>query len=157
MLLRAELRAAFRDRRARVNSIPDRLKVGKGVQTICIPRTWNASRLNVDEEACLAVMRRFRLKPRGEAANLALHKIAAEPLSLEDDCNLQGSGWEGDLEEMRTVRSNLFRSTRPCGLNFPALRIHRHVTMSESCWTGRLLFVMRFAWWFLQVRGTNGT
>ena len=62
--------------------------------------------VNIDEEACLAVMRRFRLKTKRDAVNFALRAIAAEPLSLDEARNLQGSGWEGDLEEMRTGQSD---------------------------------------------------
>ena len=61
--------------------------------------------VNIDDEACLAVMRRYCLKTKREAVNFALRAIAAEPLSLDEARNLRGSGWEGDLEEMRTGRT----------------------------------------------------
>lgn len=61
--------------------------------------------VNIDEEACLAVMRRYCLKTKRDAVNFALRAIAAEPLSLDEARNLRGSGWEGDLEEMRTGRT----------------------------------------------------
>ena len=61
--------------------------------------------VNIDEEACLAVMRRYCLKTKRDAVNFALRAIAAEPLSVEEARNLRGSGWEGDLEEMRAGRT----------------------------------------------------
>ena len=61
--------------------------------------------VNIDEEACLAVMRRYCLKTKRDAVNFALRAIAAEPLSVEEARNLRGSGWQGDLEEMRAGRT----------------------------------------------------
>ena len=64
------------------------------------------SRTNVDinDEACAAVMRRYRLASKREAVNLALRLLAAEPLHLDEARRLRGSGWVGDLEEMRRRR-----------------------------------------------------
>ena len=64
------------------------------------------SRTNVDitDEACAAVMRRYRLTSKREAVNLALGLLAAEPLRLDEARCLRGSGWVGDLEEMRRRR-----------------------------------------------------
>ena len=57
--------------------------------------------LNIDDEACAAVMHRYRLRTKREAVNFALRTLAAEPLGLDEARGLRGSGWEGDLEEMR--------------------------------------------------------
>ena len=67
---------------------------------------WCMARTNVDidEKACAAVMRRFRLRTKREAINFALRTLAAEPLSVESARKLRGSGWVGDLEAMRTDR-----------------------------------------------------
>jgi Arc/MetJ family transcription regulator len=61
--------------------------------------------IDIDDEACAAVMRRFRLDTKRDAVNLALRRVAAEPLPLEDARRLRGSGWDGDLEEMRVEQS----------------------------------------------------
>jgi Arc/MetJ family transcription regulator len=61
--------------------------------------------IDIDDEACAAVMRRFRLETKRDAVNLALRRLAAEPLTVEDARRLRGSGWDGDLEEMRAGRS----------------------------------------------------
>ncbi len=60
--------------------------------------------IDLDDEACAAVMQRFRLETKRDAVNLALRRLAAIPLDLEEARSLRGSGWEGDLEEMRTGR-----------------------------------------------------
>ncbi len=61
--------------------------------------------IDIDDEACLAVMKRFKLDTKREAVNLALRKLAAEPLDLDEARGLRGSGWEGDLDEMRAGRT----------------------------------------------------
>ena len=60
--------------------------------------------IDVDEDACRAVMERFHLASKRDAVNLALRRLAAEPLGLDDARRLRGSGWNGDLDEMRTGR-----------------------------------------------------
>lgn len=54
---------------------------------------------------CAEVMRRYHLTTKREAVNLALRLLAAEPLGLDEAKALRGSGWAGDLEEMRTSRT----------------------------------------------------
>ena len=66
---------------------------------------WMArTTIDIDEAACLAVMERFRLGTKGEAVNLALRRLAGEALDLDAARQLRGSGWEGDLDDMRTSR-----------------------------------------------------
>ncbi len=61
--------------------------------------------IDIDDEACDVVMQRYRLATKREAVNFALRTLAGEPLTLEKARRLRGSGWEGDLEEMRATRS----------------------------------------------------
>lgn len=61
--------------------------------------------LNVDDQACAEVMRRYRLTTKRDAVNFALRTLAAEPLDPDAARRLRGSGWDGDLEELRTGRS----------------------------------------------------
>jgi Arc/MetJ family transcription regulator len=61
--------------------------------------------IDIDDEACLAVMERFNLDSKRDAVNLALRRLAAEPLDLDDARRLRGSGWDGDLDEMRLGRN----------------------------------------------------
>jgi Arc/MetJ family transcription regulator len=60
--------------------------------------------IDIDEQACTVVMRRYGLGTKREAVNFALQELAAE-ISVEDARRLRGSGWEGDLEQMRAVRA----------------------------------------------------
>lgn len=65
------------------------------------------SRTNVDldDAACAVVMRRYHFSTKREAVNFALRTVAAEVLDVEDARRLRGSGWEGDLEELRAGRA----------------------------------------------------
>ncbi len=58
--------------------------------------------IDIDEDACRAVMERYHLSTKRAAVNLALRALAAEPLSLDAARRLRGSGWDGDLDRMRT-------------------------------------------------------
>jgi Arc/MetJ family transcription regulator len=60
--------------------------------------------IDIDDELCRQVMDRFHLTTKREAVNLALRHLAGEPLSVADARSLRGSGWEGDLDEMRSGR-----------------------------------------------------
>jgi Arc/MetJ family transcription regulator len=67
----------------------------------CMART----NIDIDEDLCRRVMARFNLATKREAVNLALRHLAAEPMSLDEARSLRGTGWEGDLDEMRASRS----------------------------------------------------
>ena len=66
----------------------------------CMART----NIDIDEDACAAVMARFHLSTKRQAVNLALRMVAAEPLGVEEARTLRGSGWDGDLNAMRATR-----------------------------------------------------
>ncbi len=61
--------------------------------------------IDIDEKACAAVMQRYQFATKRDAVNFALQSLAAEPLSMDEARSLRGSGWKGDLDEMRTKRS----------------------------------------------------
>lgn len=73
---------------------------------MCRVYAWCMARTNIDidDEACRVVMERFNLDSKRDAVNLALRRLAAEPLDLDDARGMRGSGWEGDLDELRTGR-----------------------------------------------------
>ena len=64
----------------------------------CMART----NVDIDNAARAEVMRRYHLSTKREAINFALRTLAAEPLGVEEAHRLRGSGWEGDLENLRT-------------------------------------------------------
>ena len=71
------------------------------VYYVCMART----NVDIDDQACAEVMRRYQLPTKREAINFALRTLAAEPASVEEGRSLRGIGWEGDLDLMRSTRS----------------------------------------------------
>ena len=67
----------------------------------CMTRT----NIDIDDQACAEVMRRYRLATKREAVNLALRMLAAETASVDEARSLRGVGWEGDLDAMRSNRA----------------------------------------------------
>ena len=67
---------------------------------MCMSRT----NIDLDDEAVEAVMHRYHLSTKRDAVNFALRSLAAEPMSLEQARAMRGTGWEGDLDDMRKAR-----------------------------------------------------
>lgn len=61
--------------------------------------------IDLDDDACAVVMRRYNLATKRDAVNFALRTVAAEPLGLDEARLLRGSGWHGDLDEIRASRT----------------------------------------------------
>ena len=68
---------------------------------LCMART----NIDIDDDLCRQVMERFHLTTKRDAVNLALHRLAGEPLGLDEARGLRGSGWDADLDEMRSSRA----------------------------------------------------
>lgn len=68
-------------------------------------RCMSRTNIDIDEKACAEIMRRYQFETKREAVNFALRTVAAEPMALKDAKQLRGSGWIGDLEEMRSNKS----------------------------------------------------
>ena len=67
---------------------------------MCMART----NIEIDDDACAAVMRRYGLRTKREAVNFALRELAAGA-SVDEARRLRGSGWDGDLDSMRDSRA----------------------------------------------------
>ncbi|MFK8022752.1 MAG: type II toxin-antitoxin system VapB family antitoxin [Ilumatobacter sp.] len=61
--------------------------------------------IDIDDEACARVMERFDFSTKREAVNHALRSLAAAPMELDRARAMRGSGWDGDLDEMRGSRT----------------------------------------------------
>ena len=57
--------------------------------------------IEIDDGLIGRVMRRYGFKTKREAVERALRSLDIEPLSREQILELEGMGWEGDLEAMR--------------------------------------------------------
>jgi Arc/MetJ family transcription regulator len=68
---------------------------------MCMSRT----NIDLDDEACEEVMRRYELTSKRDAVNLALRTLAGEVLDSASAHALRGSGWDADLNDLRAARS----------------------------------------------------
>jgi Arc/MetJ family transcription regulator len=57
--------------------------------------------IDIDDELIERVMRRYQLPSKRAAVELALRRLAGEPMSREEALAMEGSGWSGDLDERR--------------------------------------------------------
>jgi Arc/MetJ family transcription regulator len=60
--------------------------------------------VDLDDDACRIVMDRYHLATKRDAVNFALRSMAAEQLDLDQARALRGSGWQGDLDILRSDR-----------------------------------------------------
>ena len=61
--------------------------------------------IDLDDDACRTVMARYHLRTKREAVNLALRRLAGEPMSVDEARSLRGAGWDGDLDSLRESRT----------------------------------------------------
>jgi len=58
--------------------------------------------VEIDEPLVRRVMSRYSLKTKRAAIDLALRRLDMEPMSTREALEMRGSGWEGDLDELRS-------------------------------------------------------
>ncbi|HCB06971.1 MAG TPA: type II toxin-antitoxin system VapB family antitoxin [Nocardioides sp.] len=63
--------------------------------------------IDLDDELVAEVMRRYHVTTKKDAVDLALRRLVGEPLIREFLLSLEGMGWDGDLEAMRSPDSAL--------------------------------------------------
>jgi len=57
--------------------------------------------VEVDDDLIARVMRRYGLPTKRAAIDLALRRLDLEPMSREEALAMRGTGWAGELEELR--------------------------------------------------------
>jgi len=57
--------------------------------------------IEIDDGLIERVMRRYGFKTKREAVERALRSLDIEPFSREEILELEGMGWDGDLDAMR--------------------------------------------------------
>lgn len=60
--------------------------------------------IDIDEELVTEAMRRYGLHSKRAAVDLALRRLVVEAMTREEALAMEGSGWEGDLDELRRDR-----------------------------------------------------
>jgi Arc/MetJ family transcription regulator len=57
--------------------------------------------IEIDDELIEKAMRIYRVKTKREAVDLALRRLVGTTLSLDEARAMEGTGWDGDLDDMR--------------------------------------------------------
>ena len=57
--------------------------------------------LDLDEELVAEAMRRYGLPTKRAAVDFALRQLVGAPMTRREALAMEGSGWEGDLSELR--------------------------------------------------------
>lgn len=63
---------------------------------MCMGRT----NVVIDDELVAIVMRRHGLRSKREAIDFALRRLAGPVMPREEMLAMEGSGWEGDLDDL---------------------------------------------------------
>jgi Arc/MetJ family transcription regulator len=62
------------------------------------------TKIEIDDDLIALVMRRYRVTTKRAAVDLALRLAVGEALTSEEFLEMEGMGWEGDLEDLRRDR-----------------------------------------------------
>jgi Arc/MetJ family transcription regulator len=57
--------------------------------------------IDIDDDLVAEAMRRYKLPSKRAAVDFALRRLVSRGMSRDDVLTMQGTGWEGDLDEMR--------------------------------------------------------
>lgn len=57
--------------------------------------------IEIDEELIKRVMSVYGLKTKRAAVDMALRRLDIKPMTREEALAMQGTGWDGDLDEIR--------------------------------------------------------
>lgn len=61
--------------------------------------------IDIDEDLIGRAMRTFGLRSKREAVHLALERLlGGGPMSIKEQLDMEGIGWDGDLDAMRANR-----------------------------------------------------
>ncbi len=63
--------------------------------------------LEIDDQLVDEVMRRYGVSSKRAAVDLALRRLVGDAMSRDEALSMQGSGWDGDLGEIRAARAEL--------------------------------------------------
>ena len=57
--------------------------------------------IDIDDEVIRRVQASYGLRTKREAVDFALRRLLIEPLTQQEALAAEGSGWDGDLDELR--------------------------------------------------------
>ncbi len=60
--------------------------------------------IDLDTELVDRIRLRYGLRTKKEAVDFALRQVAGAPMTTREALAMEGTGWDGDLDEMRAGR-----------------------------------------------------
>jgi Arc/MetJ family transcription regulator len=66
------------------------------------PALVTRTNIEIDDVLVDRAMRLYRLRSKREAVDLALRRLVGEPMGREEALATEGTGWAGDLGEIRS-------------------------------------------------------
>lgn len=73
--------------------------------SLVYPLHMSRTNVELDDELVERVMGRYGVATKRAAIDLALRRLDIEPMSREEALAMEGTGWEGALEELRGSRT----------------------------------------------------
>lgn len=64
--------------------------------------------IEIDDELVAEAMRRYGLSTKRAAVDLALRRLVGDAMSQKEALEMEGSGWDGDLDDLRKTAVPLF-------------------------------------------------
>ncbi len=58
--------------------------------------------IDIDDDVIARVQARFGIRTKREAVDFALRRLLVVPMTDDEVRRMQGSGWDGDLEALRS-------------------------------------------------------
>jgi Arc/MetJ family transcription regulator len=77
-----------------------RLGVAIHLKVYLLPMT--RTNIEIDDVLVDRAMRLYRLRSKREAVDLALRRLVGEPMDSKEALATEGTGWAGDLGEIRS-------------------------------------------------------
>jgi len=68
----------------------------------CVLSFVGRTNIDIDDALVDRAMRLYRLHSKKEAVDLALRRLVSEPMSSQEALAMEGTGWSGDLREIRS-------------------------------------------------------
>jgi Arc/MetJ family transcription regulator len=80
----------------------DAARAGVSIHPRVYPACMTRTNIEIDDLLIDRAMRLYRLRSKREAVDLALRRLVGEPMSRKEALATEGSGWAGDLIEIRS-------------------------------------------------------
>jgi Arc/MetJ family transcription regulator len=93
-------RGGMAARTAQVVQDPER-RTGHPIHLDVYAGVMSRTNIDIDDDAVEWVMKHYGLPTKREAVNFALRRMRRTPMTKDEALAMEGTGWDGDLDEIR--------------------------------------------------------